>query len=175
MEADQYIGLAGHVVFLHTGLHHGPDFDDLRQDAMLAIIKALPKYNPDRGEAKDFIAVVARNAIIDRGRHRARCPVGELDKYSDPQFRGHELPNSWEAVEAWSAINRLGTEREIDLAKLIFRDGLTYRQAGSTFGLSKPRVCCMIGNLFNKVRLEANRSTGFNVVTNSPTLAEAIT
>ncbi len=171
MEAEKYIGLAGHVVFMHTGLRRGPDFDDLRQDAMLAIIKALPKFNPDRGEAKDFVAVVARNAIIDRGRHRARCPVVEIAKYGEPPCCAHQLPKSWEAAEAWDAIHRLGTEREIDLAKLIFREGMTYRQAGSAFGLSKPRVCHLIGNLFNKVRLEANRSVGFNVVTSSTTLA----
>ncbi len=145
---------------------------------MLRLVLAIPRYNPTRGKIDDFIGMVARNEVRSQRRslnyrmrdRRRTTPMGDFNPADKPVV--HFCETREEEAACWKTIRHVGTEREQLVASMAFRDGKTYRQIGQTIGLSKPAIAHVMGKLFAKVRLEANRSVGENVINSSAMLVK---
>jgi hypothetical protein len=61
-------------------LPSGIDVEDVRQDAVLAALCAVPRYDPERGTLRAYFGVVAHNALRDLvRRHWAECRTPKDD------------------------------------------------------------------------------------------------
>jgi dTDP-glucose 4,6-dehydratase len=86
---------------LVQGHHWSQDeCDDSLQDLWLMLISRLPdlRYDPGRGDLRDWIAVAARRRLMDRERYRRSHPVGCLSAEATERLVARE-PNPAVALE----------------------------------------------------------------------------
>jgi RNA polymerase sigma factor (sigma-70 family) len=80
----------------------GLDADDLTQEAVLAVLAALPLYEPRHGEASAYLAVsISRrlNRLIERDLNRAERESELADVHSDPSPSPQDVAIAHEAHE----------------------------------------------------------------------------
>ncbi|MFB3892014.1 MAG: sigma-70 family RNA polymerase sigma factor [Phycisphaerae bacterium] len=95
--------------------HHGfteNDFDDLRQELMLDVLRRLPKFRDDRGGIKIFICDLIDNRIADLvDYHEAQCrDRRRVDRSLDEEAREEdgEQTSFGETITEDDARGRLG-------------------------------------------------------------------
>jgi RNA polymerase sigma-70 factor (ECF subfamily) len=91
------------------------DCDDVAQDVLLSLSKALPgfRYDPKRGKFRSFLKTVTLNVIIDRKRRQPgrnpqpitdRLPVAaddpEVEQAWEKEWRQYHLRQAWRAIES---------------------------------------------------------------------------
>ncbi len=59
------VAAARREIRMNTSLPSGVDVEDVRQDAVLAVLRAADRYDPDRGSMRAYFGVVARSALRD--------------------------------------------------------------------------------------------------------------
>lgn len=78
----------------------GADADDLVQDVMLALTKAMPgfAYDPGKGKFRSYLKTVTLHAIFARLRqNHAAAPLGDLSQTSVPAADADAAEPHWEA------------------------------------------------------------------------------
>ncbi len=172
---EDYIGMAKAAIYRITGCGtRHIDFDDMKQEALMAVLRASRTFKPEIGDFKNYAAICAGNSVRDFWRHRGRRLAPSIDDFPETAVESSP-PSQGEIDEAWASISRQGTECEVKLATLIFRDGMRHVDAARLMGMNRAVVTKRIGNLFLKVRMEMNMNTGTSVDISSTTLSEATT
>ena len=140
--------------------------DDLRSAAYLALVTALPKYDPNRGKFRTFAEPVARNAIRDALTPAVKNILG--GKYSLVRFDQHAYskggesfslsavlpdarPNSL-AESFWQHLQPLMTEQQFAALFLRCRIRMRPSNIARWLGVSKPRVNELLGAALRGVR-----------------------
>lgn len=104
------------------------DAEEVVQDVYVAIWNKAGSYDPGKGSAITWLAVLARNRAIDRLR-RKRLPSAGLDAatdVADPSPSALDLVLSTERRERLQACLGELDERQRALIRTAFLDGITY-------------------------------------------------
>lgn len=157
---EQNLGLVYSMMARFRSGH--ADWDELRSEALFAIVRAVEGFNPWRGFRFSTYAcnAIARSLIQEArraGRRRVRFRLGQDLWHEDP-----------ERVDSWSELyvdrlqqamtHNLGelTERESVILSRRFPmdggEGLTLGEVGTTLGLSKERVRQLQNRALGKLR-----------------------
>jgi RNA polymerase sigma factor (sigma-70 family) len=78
---EQFVSIYGPLVYryaLRRGLQNA-DAEDLIQEVMVTVVKALRTYNPERGRFRNWLFTVVRNKLNDLSRSGQRQPRGTGD------------------------------------------------------------------------------------------------
>lgn len=129
------------------------DLDDLRQSVALALLTALPRWDPRRGAATTFLSHRANGAVIDAVRSLA--PAGLRSSRNrkaglvHPTIPSHlvvepaALDPALAAVDARldaaALLARLDA-RTADLLRRVYADGESLRAAGRAVGIGETRA-----------------------------------
>ena len=101
----KYMELVEQVVrkFAYTSLPPRIDEDDLRSEALLALIKSVDTYNPNRGVPFEVYAYRnMRNAVVDFLRKQGYFSRAQYDKYKaleEKYMNGEITEEEFDAVE----------------------------------------------------------------------------
>lgn len=174
--------LARHFVTRITGLRSGPSYEDALQEARIALLTAVRKFEPER---KVKFAAFAGQGItyamwrwltlhgrcgftyLPNFRHDApvvdRRPESLDDTYGDgnpvhqPTAREIEDAESREIVELAESL--LGSLRPRDrrILRMYFWDSMTYQEIGRTLRVSRARIGQLIDRALRNVAAEARR------------------
>jgi RNA polymerase sigma-70 factor, ECF subfamily len=106
---------------------NGADADDACQEALIAIVRGLPRFD-GRAAFATWAYRVATNACIDEMRRRGRRPLVGLDGV-DPVRSGDVAEQATAAVDVDAALAALPVEQR---APIVLRDlcGLDYAEIG---------------------------------------------
>jgi dTDP-glucose 4,6-dehydratase len=137
---------------LAQGYHWLQDeLDDSVQDLWLMIISRLPdlRFDPGRGDLRDWIAVAARHRLVDRERCRRSHPVGHLGVEAIEQIVGRE-PNPATAFErnrmrdlvrhALDELSLLVSPRDYEAFVLHSLQELSVREVARRLGMTESQV-----------------------------------
>jgi RNA polymerase sigma-70 factor (ECF subfamily) len=91
------------------------DCDDVAQDVLLSLSKALPgfRYDPTKGKFRSFLKTLTLNVIIDRKRQqrgqRSQPVIGglsvtvddpEIEQAWEKEWRQYHLRQAWRVIES---------------------------------------------------------------------------
>lgn len=116
-------------------------FDDLAQEARIAILSALPKYRPERGELAPFLYYKARMGVLDYLRSyryvnaRKLEPIGDdIEKMGlhDPMLLELEYQEQLQLAKALVYKHRLSMEQ--------FEENQKNQTQGATISIGPIRV-----------------------------------
>ena len=135
--------MADHIAILYrvvNGFAESPDRNDLMQEIMLAVWKAIPSFR-GQAQATTFIYRVSHNAALTWRRtqrnyikrvEHAELFVGAQPLSSQPQLNDERLE------QLYAAIRRLPeVDRSLVLLSL---DGLSYQEMAGIHGISESNV-----------------------------------
>ena len=135
--------MADHIAILYrvvNGFAEGDDRNDLMQEIMLAVWKAIPSF---RGQAQPstFLYRVSHNAALTwrRTRRNYLKRVGQVEAFATLESPSNEPSFADERLEQlYAAIRRLPElDRSLVLLSL---DGLSYQEMAAIHGLSESNV-----------------------------------
>ena len=128
--------------------------DDLRQEMLISLWKALPRFNPEKSSIKRFIRMPLISALRD-ARDKfftdSNLMLAHADNIADYEFRDEDSVLSCEKRQIMAQLASSSTEREIlrrdidtvlekvspDLRSVAYRimEGESLRQIGESLGL----------------------------------------
>ena len=124
--------------------------EDAVQDTFAAIWRSARTYKPERGAGAPWLYAVARNAIVDRSRHRAEPPGEGSELPSDeptPAERAEESYTSWRVHRALETL----APREREVIELAYYGGLSQSEVADylhiPLGTVKTRTRSGLGHL----------------------------
>jgi RNA polymerase sigma-70 factor (ECF subfamily) len=135
--------MADHIAILYrvvNGFAEGDDRNDLMQEVMLAVWRAIPSFR-GQAQATTFLYRVSHNAALTWRRTR-RNYLKRLDHaellVSGDALSSQPQSNDEQLEELYAAIRRLPeADRSLVLLSL---DGLTYQEMASIHGISESNV-----------------------------------
>lgn len=135
------LALADRTARVHLARHPAArgQLDDLRQDVALALLVALPRWDPRRGALVTFLGRRADGAVLDatRSEMRRRPVVGiALPEGAalDPALARVDA-----RLDAETVLSRLDA-RTADLLRRVYADGGSLRAAGRAAGVGQTRA-----------------------------------
>lgn len=164
--ADEAVEACGELIGLLIQRSRLPlPEEDLRQEAAMAILQALPRYDPGRGKLTTFMEPRIRGALLDYarqtgyllhgGRRTGRCEtIARLDVPVAVDY-GRAIPlrdlipdgaetelrlRQIEDGDEFRALLAGCAQRTRQVLYLRFARGLTLREVGDVLGLSESRV-----------------------------------
>ena len=124
--------------------------EDAVQDTFAAIWRSARTYKPERGAGAPWLYAVARNAIVDRSRHRAEPPGEGPELPSDdptPAERAEVSYTSWRVHRALETL----APREREVIELAYYGGLSQSEVADylhiPLGTVKTRTRSGLGHL----------------------------
>jgi RNA polymerase sigma-70 factor (ECF subfamily) len=124
--------------------------EDAVQDTFAAIWRSARTYKPERGAGAPWLYAVARNAIVDRSRHRTEPPGEGPELPSDeptPAERAEESYTSWRVHRALETL----APREREVIELAYYGGLSQSEVADylhiPLGTVKTRTRAGLGHL----------------------------
>jgi RNA polymerase sigma-70 factor (ECF subfamily) len=124
--------------------------EDAVQETFAAVWRSARTYRPERGPGAPWLYAVARNAIVDRIRHRSDVPAEVPDAASlepTPAERAEASFVSWRVHRAIEALPR----SERDVLELAYWGGLSQSEVadflGIPLGTVKTRTRAGLGHL----------------------------
>ncbi len=158
----KYVGQVYSFAVYELHDHHAAE--DVTEQVFLRALAALPRFEErGDGEASTFrvwLFQIARNALANEHRHRARHPQAPLDAAlelpapgADPALRSAERDA---AARAWRAIERLPGDRRRALV-LRFVEEMTTREIAGVMGRSEGAVRVLIHRALRAVADELRR------------------
>jgi len=146
------VTLADRTARVHLARHPAArgQLDDLRQSIALALLQALPRWDPRRAALVTFLGRRSDGAVLDAT--RALAPAG----LRSSRQRGAARPSTVTLTEERAALDpalarvdaRLDAEavlsrldaRTADLLRRVYADGESLRAAGRAVGISETRA-----------------------------------
>ncbi len=144
------------LVYFHAGSYRGRrgwvDWDDIVQEGMLGLLRAVEKLDPDKGTLAHYASLRIRDrairaAIAARG--PCRTPIRERGSpvpSSGPQVlpyvaaREDGGSDDREALDAlWAVVDDLG-EPDRTVIRLRYGEGLLHREIGDRLGYTRQRI-----------------------------------
>jgi RNA polymerase sigma-70 factor, ECF subfamily len=124
--------------------------EDAVQDTFAAIWRSARTYKPERGAGAPWLYAVARNAIVDRSRHRTEPPGEGPELPSDeptPAERAEESYTSWRVHRALETL----APHEREVIELAYYGGLSQSEVADylhiPLGTVKTRTRAGLGHL----------------------------
>ena len=132
---------------------HGPERDDLAQEVLLAVWKALPRF---RGESspRTFVLRIAHNRCLSHAWQRARRPCGsdsDLVHLPDPRPALDEQLATQQRAERFLSHVRmlpLGQRQVLTLAL----EGLSHAEIAEVVGITPENVAVRLGRARDALR-----------------------
>lgn len=173
----QYLPLVRRLARQHAG--HGEQFEDLVQVGSIGLIKAIDRFQIDRGVDLASFAIPTINGEIKQHLRDKAWPIRiprrlqeldpslraratELVDGQGGEFEGESLVEpGYELGEARVSLAssfRVLDERERRLLRLAFFDGLSQWQIGREVGISQIHVSRLIRRALAKLRAELDYS-----------------
>jgi RNA polymerase sigma-70 factor (ECF subfamily) len=124
--------------------------EDAVQETFAAIWRSARTYRPDRGAGAPWLYAVARNAIVDRSRHRSEPPGEGPEQSSEEPTPAERAEQSYTSWRVHRALETLGpNEREV--IELAYYGGLSQSEVASylniPLGTVKTRTRAGLGHL----------------------------
>jgi RNA polymerase sigma-70 factor (ECF subfamily) len=124
--------------------------EDAVQETFAAVWRSARTYRPDRGAGAPWLYAVARNAIVDRSRHRTEPPTEVPETPTGepgPEERAEESYLSWRVHRALEDL----PENERDVIELAYYGGLSQSEVADfldiPLGTVKTRTRSGLGRL----------------------------
>jgi RNA polymerase sigma-70 factor (ECF subfamily) len=124
--------------------------EDAVQETFAALWRSAKTYRPERGPGAPWLYAVARNAIVDRARHRTDAPTEVPDTASlelGPDERAEASFVSWRVHRALEGL----PQSERDVIELAYWGGLSQSEVaqflGIPLGTVKTRTRAGLGRL----------------------------
>jgi len=108
--------------------------EDAVQETFAAIWRSARTYRPERGPGAPWLYAVARNAIVDRARHRSEPPAEVPETPSSelgPEERAESSYVSWRVHRALEELSR----SERDVLELAYWGGLSQSEVATFLGI----------------------------------------
>jgi RNA polymerase sigma factor FliA len=159
---------------LHKRVWRHYELEDLTQEAFIAIMKAVAKFDPERSNFKTYAVSIARYRLIDFLRVESWVPRLELERIKagavekkelislhDEEGReqvdllGYDSPHVesvLRADEVQQVLRNCGNEKATAIVALYFLDELTMKETAEAMGVSESRVCQVISQAIQYVR-----------------------
>jgi RNA polymerase sigma factor for flagellar operon FliA len=192
---ERYAPLANriaHGMNVPVGAVAGPD--DLESAALIGLIDAVDRFQPDRGVPfEGYASLRIRGAVLDevrrvdelgradRRRQRAAAAQGEVGSYhgtvslDELMERGYhggaeqdELAERYEAEDLRSRVRSAMTclpPRQQEVLERYYGQSLTLREAGLRMGISEARACQLHGRAIQNLRRQLSVVSPAHVVT----------
>jgi RNA polymerase sigma-70 factor (ECF subfamily) len=134
------------------------DFEDAMQEAMLALVRAAPRFDPSRGAPTTFIATVVRRHMISRW-HKAdrRAVFLSHDPTDDREAGSADSTDRHNEHQLHSALRRLQPQ-ERELLELKIVGGKTPAQIAQTTGLALQTVRRRINRALTQLRRDLTQA-----------------
>ncbi len=124
--------------------------EDAVQETFTAVWRSARTYRPERGPGAPWIYTVARNAIVDRARHRAEPPSEAPDVASSEAGPLEQAEIADASFRVHRALEEL-PQKERDVIELEYRGGLSQSEVadflGIPLGTVKTRTRAALGRL----------------------------
>jgi RNA polymerase sigma-70 factor (ECF subfamily) len=124
--------------------------EDATQDTFTAIWRSARTYKPERGAGAPWLYAVARNAIVDRSRHRSEPPGEGPEQPSDEPTPAERAEASYTAWRVHRALESLG-QNEREVIELAYYGGLSQSEVADflniPLGTVKTRTRAGLGRL----------------------------
>ncbi len=158
----KYVGQVYSFAVYELHDHHAAE--DVTEQVFLRALAGLPRFEErGQGEASTFrvwLFQIARNALANERRHRARHPQASLDAALELPAPGADLAlrssQREAATRAWRAIERLPGDRRRALV-LRFVEEMTTREIAGVMGRSEGAVRVLIHRALRAVADELRR------------------
>jgi RNA polymerase sigma-70 factor (ECF subfamily) len=108
--------------------------EDAVQETFAALWRSARTYRPERGPGAPWLYAVARNAIVDRARHRTDAPIEVPDAASlelGPAERAEASFVSWRVNRALEGL----PQSERDVIELAYWGGLSQSEVADFLGI----------------------------------------
>jgi RNA polymerase sigma-70 factor, ECF subfamily len=108
--------------------------EDAVQETFAALWRSARTYRPERGPGAPWLYAVARNAIVDRARHRTDAPIEVPDAASlelGPAERAEASFVSWRVHRALEGL----PQSERDVIELAYWGGLSQSEVADFLGI----------------------------------------
>lgn len=152
--------MADHIAILYrvvNGFAEGDDRNDLMQEIMLAVWRAIPQF---RAESKPttFLYRVSHNAALSwrRTRQNYRRRIEQAAAFAETNLQTNEAPPDNERLEAlYAAIRRLP---ELDRSLILLSlDGISYADMAEIHGLSQSNVGVRLNRIKQRLTEEMEK------------------
>ncbi|HKI31234.1 MAG TPA: sigma-70 family RNA polymerase sigma factor [Gemmataceae bacterium] len=166
------VELAFHVakIYLRRARALGVTWEDLHQEAVVALLRASRGFNPAVGVKFSSYAGVAvrhhlHNVLTTRRYHATRgLPTHEDGALIEPEDR-HTVPPDAAAIladekERVARLMRLLLPRERAIFQMYFWDDMSFAQIGTQVGLSGERVRQIFDRSLRRLRQAAHANNG---------------
>jgi RNA polymerase sigma-70 factor (ECF subfamily) len=164
-EWDRFARSCAHLFLELLRGHHGAesDRDDGVQELWLMLISQLPdlRYDPRRGDLRDWIAAAARHRLVDRERSRRSHPLRCLDTGAAERLAGRE-PDPAAAFErtrlrdlvrdALAELRRLVAPRDYEAFVLRWLQERSVREIARRLGMTERQVWSSHHRTLRKLR-----------------------
>lgn len=149
------------VIFIKSEIFATPDTDrdDLRQEGLMALLKAVSSYKPDKGAKFSTYADVCisnqmRSFRARTGKGSAVCE--SLDEVLENSLSEEETPesifiNKEFFSELWYAVENILSESERQAFTLVMR-GASYRETAEKLGITEKSVDNAVQRSRRKIR-----------------------
>lgn len=127
--------------------------EDLTADTFERAWRARNRYRPDRAEFTTWLFGIARHAVTDWQRRRARRPVVPLNQQqpADAPSPEAQFEESEQQIHLRSLLGTLAADEQ-ELVALKFGAGMTNRQIAQVLGKSESAVGSAIYRVIQKLR-----------------------
>jgi RNA polymerase sigma factor (sigma-70 family) len=132
------------------------DAEDLSQAALERAIRALPRFDPQRGDVEGWLWRIVANAAGDarRGARRRRLLVEALARRADR--RAQQGPPETHDEALLAAVRGLPARQRAAIA-LRYGADLDLRTVGATLGVSVPAAGMLVRRALDRLRAELPR------------------
>lgn len=140
----------------------GPDADDIVQEVLLALTKAMPgfEYNPAKGKFRSYLKTVVVRAIIrKRQRHTGDAKTQDLDEESRVAASDASLDAVWEEEWRQQHLRRAMRQTEAEFSATDVRcfrayvlEGVDTDEVARRFGVSPGQVYNAKSRILGRLR-----------------------
>jgi RNA polymerase sigma-70 factor, ECF subfamily len=125
--------------------------EDALQETFVSVWRSARTYKPERGPGAPWLYGVARNAIVDRSRARSEPPAEAPDEASLDAGPDERAEGAWVQWRVHRALETL-PEREREILRMRFEEGLTQTQIAEKIGISQMHVSRLIRKSLARMR-----------------------
>lgn len=125
--------------------------DDIKQVAMIGLIKAVEKFNPNKGKFSTYACKVIKNEIINEIKRANRFPAEMADDEMN-QLESDTLSPADKEYFMFELESKLD-HQEFVAVTMQFLEGCTQKEVAEEIGCSQGQVCRIIKKAKKKIKL----------------------
>ncbi len=147
-----YKGFVLHLSRSFFAAHPDCDPDDLAQDGMIGLMKAIRHFDPEVGASfKTFAATCVKNELASSLLHKKTVNTVELEDVEGAGDPEADVIENEKATELYFGIASTLNETELEVFKL-FLNSMTYDEIAAELGIEKKKVDNTLFALRKKIK-----------------------